>query len=195
MNRLTLAIDFAAKKHKDQRRKDAAKTPYINHPIEVMNLLAEAEITDIDTLCAAVLHDTVEDTATTPKEIEDLFGKNVATIVGECTDDKSLPKVQRKKLQIEHVKAASTAAKLVKMADKYSNLCDLQSNPPKSWGPDRVRGYAIWCHAVIVETKGVNEKLEKKLNDLFGTFGINDMEPNKLNEQLEQYYANIQNSE
>src|SRR5580698_6340444 len=97
---LLKAIDFSARKHSTQRRKDVAETPYINHPIEVAQVLTLAGILDVNTLIAAILHDTVEDTETTEQEIRDEFGDAIADIVMECTDDKSLPKAERKRLQI-----------------------------------------------------------------------------------------------
>lgn len=151
----TKCIDFAARKHRDQRRKDSEKTPYINHPIGndfififfgyfdtlcdvflfsgVACILAEADITDIKVLMAAILHDTVEDTDTTLDELEEHFGKTVRNIVAECSDDKSLPKQERKRLQIEHAKSASKRAKLVKLADKLYNLRDLEKSLPSGW--------------------------------------------------------------
>jgi len=195
MDKLLLAIDFAAKKHRNQRRKDSTKTPYINHPIDVCNQLAQSGVTDVDTLCAAVLHDTIEDTGTTDQELITLFGENVASIVRECTDDKSLPKIKRKQLQLEHAKCISTAAKLVKLADKYSNISDLLENPPVSWSKKEIYGYATWCYAIFLNLKGVNESLEKKLMDVFEKFGINNVDPTKLDELLNEYYASIKNSE
>ena len=98
---LLKAADIAAKKHRDQRRKDSARTPYINHPIGVANILTEeGQVDDLATLQAALLHDTVEDTATTFDEIESIFGKEVRDIVDEVTDDKSLPYDERKRLQV-----------------------------------------------------------------------------------------------
>lgn len=117
-------------KHKDQRRKDASKSPYINHPLQVVDLLTQAGVTDVKVLIAGVLHDTVEDTGTSYEEIQARFGKDVSSMVAEVSDDKSLSKVRRKQLQIEHVLHASEGAKLIKLADKYSNLSDLMSNPP-----------------------------------------------------------------
>lgn len=131
---LMRCVQFAAHKHKDQRRKEPSKPPFINHPINVATILAvEANIDDKEVLQAALLHDTVEDTDTTFEEIETAFGKNVADIVREVTDDKSLPKLERKQLQIEHAKTSSTKAKLVKLADKLDNLRDLQIVLPEGW--------------------------------------------------------------
>lgn len=127
-------VQFSAQKHKDQRRKDDAATPYINHPINVATILAvEGSINDEEVLMAALLHDTVEDTDTTFEEIEDIFGSVVCGIVREVTDDKSLEKQERKRLQIVHAATASHKAKLVKLADKLDNLRDLLKNTPNGW--------------------------------------------------------------
>jgi guanosine-3',5'-bis(diphosphate) 3'-pyrophosphohydrolase len=113
------AVAFAAGKHCHQRRKDADASPYINHPIALANVLAnEGEVEDPTVLCAAVLHDTIEDTETTDAELKELFGGMVTSIVLEVTDDKSLDKHVRKQRQIEHASHISPEAKLVKLADK-----------------------------------------------------------------------------
>ncbi|HLU47192.1 MAG TPA: HD domain-containing protein, partial [Planctomycetota bacterium] len=138
---LLRAIDIAAKAHRKQRRKDDKETPYINHPIEVARILAdEGGVDDPEIITAALLHDTVEDTATSLDEIRGAFGDRVARIVGEVTDDKSLPKVERKRLQIIHASEISRGARLVKLADKISNLRGLRSSVPKGWDAARVRG-------------------------------------------------------
>ena len=117
------ALSFAASKHRNQRRKDAVKTPYINHPIAVADiLLSEAGVADEVVLMAALLHDTVEDTDTTLDELEQHFGRVVRDVVAEVTDDKSLPKAVRKQQQIEHAADLSDRARLVKLADKISNV-------------------------------------------------------------------------
>ena len=90
---LLAALRFAAHKHSRQRRKDSEATPYINHPIEVAEVLSRVGgITDLPTLQAAILHDTIADTETSPQELEDHFGQEVRLLVQEVTDDKSLPK-------------------------------------------------------------------------------------------------------
>ena len=102
MDRLVAATDFAARKHKDQRRKDSDQTPYINHPIGVAQILSkEGSVTDVDVLIGALLHDTVEDTECSFEEIEKEFGSRVKSIVAEVTDDKNLEKMERKRLQVE----------------------------------------------------------------------------------------------
>src|ERR1041384_6973072 len=120
---LLKALHFAANKHRDQRRKDIDASPYINHPIEVAETLARVGgVTDLVTLQAAILHDTIEDTTTTPEELEAAFGAEVRRVVEECTDDTKLPKADRKRLQIEHAPHLSHRAKLVKLGDKIANV-------------------------------------------------------------------------
>lgn len=155
------ALDFAANKHRDQRRKDESSTPYINHPIEVTELLInEGNIVDINVLAAAVLHDTVEDTETTAEELQSVFGGEIAAIVAEVTDDKALPKAERKRLQIEHAGNSSDRAKLVKLADKICNLRDMTSKPPADWPLERIREYFDWAYQVIDRLRGTNPALE-----------------------------------
>jgi guanosine-3',5'-bis(diphosphate) 3'-pyrophosphohydrolase len=157
---LLKALAFAAHKHRDQRRKDAEASPYINHPIALADLLVnEGGITDVEVLCAALLHDTVEDTATTPEELE-AFGARVAGIVAEVTDDKLLPKAERKRLQVEHAGALSPEAKLVKLADKTCNLRDVAIRPPAHWDLARRREYFDWAKRVVDGVRGAHPRLE-----------------------------------
>jgi guanosine-3',5'-bis(diphosphate) 3'-pyrophosphohydrolase len=155
------ALAFAADKHRDQRRKDAAASPYINHPIALANVLVrEGRVSEPDVIAAALLHDTLEDTQTSPAELRAAFGERVACIVAEVTDDKSLPKAERKRLQIEHAAAISREAKLVKLADKICNLRDMAEHPPASWDLARRREYFDWARAVIDRLRGVHPGLE-----------------------------------
>lgn len=155
------AVNFAAEKHRNQRRKDASATPYINHPVAVAAVLAcEARVTDTDVLAAAILHDTVEDTDTSIAELSALFGPIVAGIVGEVTDNKSLSKAIRKQLQIERAAGLSHAAKLVKLADKISNLRDIVVNPPALWSIERCVEYFTWAHTVVDALGDVHPTLE-----------------------------------
>ena len=161
------AISFAAKKHKLQKRKGADEEPYVNHVLEVANLLANVgKVEDFDVLIAAVLHDTVEDTETTEAEITEKFGENVGKIVMEVTDDKSLPKARRKELQIEHAPHLSTGAKLIKLGDKISNIRDVTENPPDDWSKQRRLEYVEWGEKVISGLRGTNENLEKHFDEL-----------------------------
>src|SRR4029079_7419968 len=139
---LLKALAFAAHKHRDQRRKDAEASPYINHPIALADVLVnEGAVTDYEVLGAALLHDTVEDTATTHQELVDAFGSRIARIVAEVTDDTDLPKQERKRLQIERARHLSEGAKLVKLADKICNLRDVVERPPAKWDLARRREY------------------------------------------------------
>ncbi|CAJ8623466.1 metal dependent phosphohydrolase [Burkholderia pseudomallei] len=161
MNKLVAAIAFAADKHRNQRRKDHESSPYINHPIALANLLAnEAGVEDERVLLAAILHDTIEDTETTEQELVRHFGKEVADIVMEVTDDKTLTKAERKRLQVEHAAHISRRAKLVKLADKICNLQDIAKSPPADWPLVRRQEYFDWAKAVVDGLRGVHPGLE-----------------------------------
>lgn len=167
---LLAAIQFACEKHKNQRRKDQNQTPYINHPIGVMNILwNEANVRDVHVLMAAVLHDTVEDTETTEEELEKHFGAQVKSIVMECTDDKSLAKEERKRLQIVNAKKKSDKARLVKMADKLYNLRDLKSSTPVGWSLQRIQEYFVWAKSVTENFIGLNPLLDAKLSEVYSS--------------------------
>ena len=172
------AADFAAKKHRDQRRKDPQSTPNIHHPIGVANSLAnEGGIRDPVVLQAALLHDTVEDTDTTLDEIEEHFGKAVRDVVNEVTDDKNLPKEERKRLQVVNAPKKSKEAKLVKLADKLYNLRDLDRVVPESWTEERAQQYFVWASYVIHGLKGTNEALETLLDEVLDKRGVKVSEP------------------
>ncbi|MGZ8335424.1 MAG: HD domain-containing protein [Allosphingosinicella sp.] len=158
------AACFAADRHRSQRRKDADASPYINHPLALAGILAdEGGVTDASVLAAALLHDTVEDTETTLAEIEAEFGREIAAIVAEVTDDKSLPSVERKRLQIVRAASKSDGAKLVKLADKICNIRDIASTPPADWSVERKLNYYRWSREVVAGLRGINPMLE----DLF----------------------------
>ena len=157
---LLRAIEFASKKHRDQRRKDAAQTPYINHCVRVASIAEEiGQITDIEMLMAAVLHDTIEDTQTTEQELASLFGERVLSMVLEMSDDKSLEKQKRKELQIEHAPYVSENVAPLKLADKIANCEDMLISPPRGWLPERVLNYFKWSEAVVDKLPRVNEGL------------------------------------
>lgn len=170
---LVEAVDFAAKAHKNQRRKNVDKTPYINHPISVMQIVSEATLSipiqkRIPILCAAVLHDTVEDTDTTLNDLKQQFGRNIASYVDEVSDDKSLPKAERKRLQIEHATKASDGAKIIKIADALDNMHGLLGEAlPVGWTSERVRGYCLWKFFVLQACRGVNKVLDNKVDDFY----------------------------
>jgi GTP diphosphokinase / guanosine-3',5'-bis(diphosphate) 3'-diphosphatase len=157
---LLAAAHFAADRHRDQRRKDIAASPYINHPIAVAEVMACNGVTDIVALQAALLHDTIEDTETTVVEIEDGFGADVLSVVLEVTDDKSLEKAERKRRQIERAPGMSDAAKLVKLGDKICNATDVATNPPAGWDQARRVEYLDWTEAVVRGCRGVHTDLE-----------------------------------
>lgn len=162
------ALAFAAHKHKDQRRKDAGASPYINHPIALANLLCnEGGITDPHVLCAALAHDTIEDTKTTPAELAEEFGEAIKNIVMELTDDKNLSPEERKRLQIEHAAHASIPAKLVKLADKICNLGDMADNPPADWDLKRKQEYFDWAKAVVDQIRGTHRELEAVFDSVY----------------------------
>ena len=155
------ALEFSARKHKNQRRKDVEASPYINHPISLANILCnEAHVTDVNVICGALLHDTIEDTETEPEELQDEFGVEIKDIVMDVTDDTSLHRHERKQAQIDHAPHISREAKLVKLADKISNLRDVSSNPPPSWSLDRRQQYFEWAKKVIDQLRGTDAHLE-----------------------------------
>ena len=159
---LLAALRFAAYKHRGQRRKDVDETPYINHPIAVAELLVRVGgIADLVTLQGAVLHDTIEDTQTTPQELGELFGQEVQQLVMEVTDDKSLPKQERKQLQIKHAPHLSMRAKQIKIADKICNVADITTTQPVDWPLQRKREYLDWAEKVVAGCRGCCLPLEQ----------------------------------
>jgi guanosine-3',5'-bis(diphosphate) 3'-pyrophosphohydrolase len=165
---LIKAADFAAFKHRRQRRKDAEASPYINHPLALARVLKlEAGVGDLEVLVAAILHDTVEDTETTTEELAREFGPRIAAIVAEVTDDKSLPKPDRKRLQVERAPHSSPQARLVKLADKICNLRDVSTAPPAHWPLERRRGYFEWAKAVIDGVRGTHSELERLFDEAY----------------------------
>ena len=163
---LLRAASFAARKHTGQKRKGANEEPYINHPLEVANLLANiGKVADYDILIAALLHDTIEDVGVRKEELADLFGERVAGFVAEVTDDKSLPKQRRKELQVEHAPHLSTGAKQIKLADKISNITDIMNSPPSDWSQQRKIEYVEWGESVVAGLRGANEHLEKYFDE------------------------------
>ena len=159
--RLALAADYAARQHARQRRKGEAGEPYINHLTEVSALLAEATGgEDVVLVMGGLLHDTLEDTDTTYEDLAERFGADVAALVAEVTDDKSLKKEERKRLQVDTTAKKSRRAKLLKIADKTSNLRDLVRSPPTGWTQERLRDYVDWAEQVVRSCRGLNARLE-----------------------------------
>lgn len=155
------ALDFAARKHVHQRRKGKAAEPYINHLAEVARLLAEAtDGLDANLVAAGLLHDTIEDQGVTHAELASEFSRDVADLVREITDDKSLDKAVRKRLQVVHAPHKSGRARMLKIADKTSNLRTLVQSPPADWEPGRIQAYFDWATQVVAGCRGVSARLE-----------------------------------
>lgn len=160
------AMKFSAEKHRNQRRKDVQESPYINHPIEVANVLwTIGDVYDVSTIVAALLHDTIEDTNATREEILTNFGEEVLDLVLEVSDDKSLPKQERKARQITKAPSLSLKAKQLKLADKICNISDIVNLPPHNWSWQRRVDYLEWAAAVVAGLRGVNAKLEKYFDE------------------------------
>jgi guanosine-3',5'-bis(diphosphate) 3'-pyrophosphohydrolase len=163
IQRLLNGVAFAARKHVGQTRKDAAATPYIIHPMGVARILWEkAGVRSVNVLTAALLHDTLEDTETTGEELEALFGKVVRRTVEEVSNDSSLSTDENKQRQVDHAPHMSLNAQLVKLADRYYNICDLR-NPPPSWSQEKVMGYLGWGEKLLKALRGTNPALEEIL--------------------------------
>ena len=166
--RIIKAAYFASVKHREQRRKDTEKTPYINHPLALANVLAvECGVDDVEVICGALLHDTIEDTDTTEEELLEAFGEQITRIVLEVTDDENLDKVARKEAQVSHAPHISDQAKLVKLADKISNLRDIVASPPSDWSLERKREYFDWAARVVDGVRGVHPELEALFDKIY----------------------------
>ena len=161
------AADFAARKHRLQKRKDEESSPYVNHPLAVALLLADVGgVNDPEVLAAAILHDTLEDTETTPAELEAAFGARVRALVEAVTDDKKLRKAERKQLQIDHAGALSPDAVLIKLGDKIANVADVTHSPPSMWDLARRKEYLDWAAAVVANCPKVNAALEARFAEV-----------------------------
>jgi GTP diphosphokinase / guanosine-3',5'-bis(diphosphate) 3'-diphosphatase len=168
------SLEFAAFRHKGQLRKGEGRTPYINHPIQVASLLANyAGETDPILISAAILHDVVEDTVNSTGErnelidqISEIFGEDILSLTLEVTDDKTLDKKERKRLQVENASHKSDRAKKLKIADKIMNLRDLTDNPPADWSIERITDYFDWAEKVVGGLRGVNRKLEDMFDEV-----------------------------
>jgi (p)ppGpp synthase/HD superfamily hydrolase len=162
------AANFAAQKHAAQKRKGAAAEPYINHLLEVAALVSTA-ISEPDTnlIIAALLHDVIEDCGVTQEEVAAQFGKDVADLVMEVTDDKSLPKVERKRLQVVTAPHKSVRAQVLKLADKISNLRAILSSPPADWTVQRKREYFEWAKKVVDSLPAPNPALKAEFERVY----------------------------
>lgn len=162
------AIDFAAQVHTHQRRKGELEEPYVNHLTEVARLLAEATYgEDPNLVIAGLLHDSMEDQEVQYQELVQRFGEDVASLVSEVTDDKSLDKAERKRLQVVKTPYKSDRAKTLKMADKIANLRSILNSPPSHWDLERKQTYFDWAKAVVDGCRGVNATLEQQFDALY----------------------------
>lgn len=167
VNRILEAAIFAAQKHQGHVRKDKQGSPYITHPLQVAQTLWEiGGVLESKILVAAILHDTIEDTDTTPNEIHRAFGGEILNIVLEVTDDKSLDRLERKRLQIVHAPGLSHPARLIKLGDKLVNCSDILQNPPRYWPLVRRQEYIQWCTDVIAQIRGTNASLEEAFDEM-----------------------------
>jgi len=160
------ATDAAARWHVHQRRKGAAQEPYINHLLEVARLVTDATDGIIPrVVIAALLHDAIEDQGITAETIASEFGQHVADIVMEVTDDKTLPKDERKRRQIESAPKKSREAKLIKLADKISNVRAVANSPVPDWSVERRHEYVEWAKEVVAGLRGTSPWLEKQFDE------------------------------
>jgi len=159
------AAQFAAERHAFQKRKGAAAEPYINHLLEVADLVSSAlDRPDPNLVVAALLHDAIEDVGVTRADIESRFGRDVADLVFEVTDDKTLPKAERKRLQVANAPYKSARAQVIKLADKISNLRALLASPPPDWTLQRRREYAEWARQVVNALSRPNPMLKAEFD-------------------------------
>ena len=161
LTKLARAYTFAAEKHTGQFRKGEAREPYINHPCDVAYNVARIRPDDVNLICAAVLHDTVEDTDAEYDDILEHFGKDVADLVAEVTDNKALPKAERKQAQVDSAPHKSERAKILKLCDKASNLEAMAYSPPTNWDLDRRKTYLEWGLKVAAGLKGADAAADR----------------------------------
>ena len=168
VRRILAAACFAAEKHAQQKRKGAAGEPYFNHLLEVAELVAaSSDRLDVELLMAAFLHDTVEDTGVTLQDLQQRFGNDVAALVAEVTDDKSLPKETRKQLQVQNAPKKSERAQTLKLADKISNLRSILASPPAGWDRERKRQYFEWARQVVYGLANPNPYLKTQFDKAY----------------------------
>lgn len=160
MQALMQACDYAARRHVGQTRDGAAREPYVNHVIGVAARVGRSPAADETLVIGALLHDAIEDTDGTPEEIAALFGPAVAALVLEVTDDKTLPKAERKLRQERDVAAKSAHARRIELADKAANLAALCDSPPVDWDTARRSAHPDWALRVIAGCRGVDAVLE-----------------------------------
>lgn len=160
MAQIVRAAYFAGEKHKDQRRSDKEETPYINHPLELASILVdEGYVKDVDVICAALLHDTIEDTDTTYEELESIFGSVVTNIVREVSNDMTLSSTERRIREAAKIPVLSNPAKLVKLADKIANIRDISTMPPVGWTLEKKEAYFDFSLSIAERAKDASQVL------------------------------------
>lgn len=169
MKRFLDALNFAALRHREQRRKGEGGAPYINHLIEVAHLLSSHGLDDETLLCAAVLHDSIEDVGVTAEELRQRFGEEVTSVVIEMTDDPSLTVLERKLRQIDAAPTLSARAQHLKVADKISNLRGILTSPPENWSLERKRAYYTWASKVVAGCSSADPGLLRTFEDVHAT--------------------------
>lgn len=180
VQRILAAARFAAEKHASQKRKGLAEEPYLNHLIEVADLIAgSSEILDTNLVMAGLLHDSIEDVGVTAEDLERRFGADVAGLVLEVTDDKSLPKETRKALQVQNAPHKSVRAQVIKLADKISNLRSILASPPANWSYERKRQYFDWANQVVSGLTAPNSGLKAEFDRVFARFDEAVQQPDK----------------
>ena len=163
--RLTEAFDYAARMHVHQRRKGVLAEPYINHLTDVGNRLSIATAgQDVDLVIAGILHDVVEDCGVQYEGLRDLFGHDVAALVREVTDDMTLDKPERKRRQLRFAASLSPRAKMLRLADKTSNMHSLLASPPPHWNLERRQAYFEWAKNIADNCRGINAHLEAEFD-------------------------------
>lgn len=159
------AVAYATELHQGQTRKGRSELPYIEHPIEVAEILWQVGgVRDLAVITAAILHDSIEDTEATPSDLDRRFGPEVRELVAELSDDKSLEKSERKRLQVENASHKSDRAKLIKLADKIANVSDIGRDPPRTWPFERRAEYLDWAESVVARLRGTNRALEERFD-------------------------------
>jgi len=158
---LTSVLAYAEQKHAGQLRKGAREEAYIHHVVDVAEIVTDVTNGDESIIAAALLHDVIEDSDATSEEIGKAFGQEVADLVVELTDAPGLAERDRRQAQIDHAPHLSDTAKLIKIADKISNLKEMTVDPPASWNAAQQRAYLDWGEAVFVGLKGLNENLDE----------------------------------
>jgi guanosine-3',5'-bis(diphosphate) 3'-pyrophosphohydrolase len=161
------ALAFSAERHRHQKRKGRSASPYINHPIEVARLLTAAGVASVPVLMAAALHDTIEDTATTYEELAARFGPEVAGMVREVSDDPALTKAEQRRRQEIGAAGLTYGARLIRLADKISNVRDLVCDPPPHWSPRLTRDYLEWTRRVVDRCRGTDAALERAYDEAY----------------------------